>query len=493
MKLRYVSRFDARVPAPVAVIGLFEGERQLPEGLAPLETALGGRLVELIRAGKFAGKDNEVREFTPVDGKFERVFVVGLGKREKLTAERCRRFAGTAQRRVDGEKLKAYVSYLGVSLSDGESSVDAATVFEAVAEGMLLASYQFRGWKTDDAPVRVETAHLQVPKPHENAAKRGEIIAEGTMLSRDLVNAPGNRMTPTMLADAAKKMAKANGVRCEVWERARLEKERMHLLLGVARGSVEEPRFVILEYGKPVKGKGPLVFVGKGITFDTGGISMKPPANMDQMKYDMSGAAAVIGAMHNIARLKLKGHFIGLIPTTENMPGGKATKPGDVHDSRDGKTVEVLNTDAEGRLVLADALAYAKGLKPSAVYDIATLTGACVIALGHVVGLMGNNEAIIQAAKDAAAYTGEQVWELPMFDEYAEGLRGEVADLKNISGGRGAGTITAAKFLEKFTSYPWAHFDIAGAAWEEKSHPYRPKGGTGVGARLFTRIAAGWF
>jgi leucyl aminopeptidase len=371
--------------------------------------------------------------------------------------------------------------------------VSAQAVYEGVSEGALLASYQFRGSKTDEAPKRVQTAHFFAPKTYEPQARRGEIIAQGTMLARNLVNSPANFMTPKDLANAARKMARETGLRCEVFDRPRIEKEKMGLLLGVAQGSEEDPRFVVLEYGKPRKGQGPLVFVGKGVTFDSGGISIKPATNMEQMKYDMSGAAAVVGAMHNVAKLKPAAHVIGIFAATENMPSGKATKPGDVHIGRSGKSVEIINTDAEGRLILADALDYAKTFKPSAVVNAATLTGACVIALGHAIGVMGNNADLLAAVKSAAEHVGERAWELPMFDEYGDSLKSEVADLKNVSGGRGAGTITAAKFLEKFTDYPWVHLDVAGAAWEDKDHPYRPKGGTGVAVRTFTQLAETWF
>ncbi len=494
MKLRLVARVEARVPAPVAVLAVFEGSRTLSPVLEPLQAQLGDSVAAFLKSGAFKGESGEVRELTPGDGKFERVLIFGLGKKDKLTADALRKLAGNAQRRMDGAKIPKYASYLGASV-DGVKGVglDAATVYETIAEGMLLGGYQYRGYKTDKAPQRVDEAVLFVPRAHADAAKRGQIIAEGTLYARDLINSPANYMTPSDLADAAARMARNHGVKVTVWNRQRIERERMHLLLGVSRGSVEEPRFVVMEYGKPVKGKGPLVFVGKGITFDSGGISIKPAANMEQMKYDMSGAAAVVGAMMNVARLQLKGHFVGLFAASENMPGGKATKPGDVHNSRDGKTVEIINTDAEGRLILADALSYAKEFKPSAVVDNATLTGACVIALGHAIGAMGNDAALMDRVRAAAEYSGERLWELPMWDEYADGLKSAVADLRNVTGGRGAGTISAAKFLEKFTDYPWVHLDIAGAAWEDKDSGYRPRGAAGAAVRVFTKLADGWF
>lgn len=494
MYLRYFSRAEGRPPAPVVLLGRFEGEKKLPTVLKGLASWLGPTVQQVFESDQFKGEENEWREIAVPGAKVERVFLLGFGKAEKLTADKVRKLAGTAQKRMDAAKIPQYTSFLAACLAaKGEEAVATQTIYQCVAEAMLLAAYLYRGKKTDEPPKRVETAHLFVPKSYETAARHGETIAQSANFARDLVNAPANLMTPTIFVEQARKAAREAGLRVEVWDRARLERENMHLLLGVARGSIEEPRFVILEYGKAVKGRGPLVLVGKGITFDTGGISIKPAANMEQMKYDMSGAAAVVAAMRALALLKVPGHFIALAPLTENMPGGRATKPGDVHLSRDGKSVEIVNTDAEGRLILADALALAKTYKPSAVVDAATLTGACVIALGHVIGLMGNNAALLQAVKEAGEFTGERVWELPMFDEYAEGLKSDVADLKNVTGGRAAGTIIGGKFLEKFTDYPWAHLDIAGAAWEEKDHPYRPKGGTGVGVRLFVELAQNWF
>lgn len=494
MKLHHFARVDAKAQAPVAVLGFFEGEKDLPPALQSLGTVLGERVTTFLASEAFKAEDGEWREVSPTDGKYARIFLLGFGKKEKLTADRVRRFAGRVQKRMDAQKVAKYVSFLPASLvGQGDGPVPAPLIYQAVAEGMTLASYLYRGRKTDKAPERVSDAWLHVPKAYDEAAKRGEVIAAGTMLARDLINTPANYMTPAILANEAKKMAKGAGVKIQVWDKSRLEKERMHLLLGVGRGSVEEPRFIVMEYGKPVKGKGPLVLVGKGVTFDTGGTSLKPAGGMEQMKYDMAGSAAVIGAMHNIATLKLKGHFVALVPAAENMPGGNATKPGDVHDSRDGKTVEIINTDAEGRLILADALAVAKDYKPSMVLDVATLTGACVIALGDAIGLMGNNAEVIEAVKGAADHTGERLWELPMFDEYGDGLKSQVADLRNVSAGRKAGTITAAKFLEKFTDYPWGHLDIAGAAWVESEHPYIPKGAAGAAVRIFTQVAETWF
>jgi leucyl aminopeptidase len=303
-------------------------------------------------------------------------------------------------------------------------------------------------------------------------------------------------MTPTILAEQAHQMAKDCHLKCEVLDRKDIEKLGMGLLLGVAQGSEEPPKFIILEHRGGKRGQGNLVFVGKGITFDSGGISIKPADGMERMKYDMSGGAAVIGALRATALLKVPQNVIGLIPATENLPSGKATKPGDVHRAMNGKTAEIINTDAEGRLILGDALAYAARYKPVACVDLATLTGACVVALGHeAIGMMGNaqGEALMDRLRQAGMRTGERVWQLPLWDEYLEHVKSDVADVKNVGMGRAAGTIAGAAFLVKFVDdYPWVHLDIAGTAWADRDQPYKPKGGTGVGVRLLTQMVLDW-
>jgi leucyl aminopeptidase len=270
----------------------------------------------------------------------------------------------------------------------------------------------------------------------------------------------------------------------------------MGLFLGVAQGSEQPPKFIILEHRGGKRGQGNIVFVGKGITFDSGGISIKPADGMERMKYDMSGGAAVIGALRATALLKVRQNVIGLVPATENLPSGKATKPGDVHRAMNGKTAEIINTDAEGRLILGDALAYTARYKPIACVDLATLTGACVVALGHeAIGMMGNTqgEALMDRLREAGRRTGERVWQLPLWDEYLEYVKSDVADVKNVGMGRAAGTIAGAAFLVKFVDgYPWVHLDIAGTAWADRQQPYKPKGGTGVGVRLLTQMVLDW-
>jgi leucyl aminopeptidase len=316
--------------------------------------------------------------------------------------------------------------------------------------------------------------------------RRGLATAEATAFVRDLCNHPANVMTPTRIADEARAIAKEEGLALKVLERKDMEHLGMGALLGVARGSHEPPKFIVLEYnGAKKKAERPVVLVGKTITFDTGGISLKPAENMEHMKADMTGGAEVLASIRAAARLKLPLHLISILPATENMPGGQAMKPGDIVKTLSGKTVEVQNTDAEGRLILSDGLAYAQRYKPAAVIDVATLTGACVVALGQfAIGMFGTDARLKDQVRRAGLKAGERVWEMPLWEEYFEQLRSDVADMRNI-GGRGGGMITAALFLSKFVGeYPWVHLDIASTDWSERERAYVPKGPTGIGTRL---------
>jgi leucyl aminopeptidase len=307
------------------------------------------------------------------------------------------------------------------------------------------------------------------------------------MTARNLISHPGNTATPAYLAKIAQKLAGKGKLTCKVLGVKEMKKLGMGALLGVGQGSAQPPAFIILEYKGGKKNQAPIALVGKGVTFDTGGISLKPGGGMDEMKYDMSGGATVIGTLQAAASLKLPVNVVGLIPTAENMPGSRAIKPGDILPSLSGKTIEVLNTDAEGRLILADALAYADKLKPKAVIDLATLTGACVVALGHqAAAVVGTDPKLIEKLKSSGDKTGERVWELPLYEEFDNAVKSDIADLKNISSpGVGAGTITAAAFLKVFVGdNSWAHLDIAGVAWSKEEKPYIPRGAAGFGVRL---------
>jgi leucyl aminopeptidase len=322
----------------------------------------------------------------------------------------------------------------------------------------------------------------------QKGVKIGEVVAESTVMVRDMVSSPSADMTPTIIAAKARDIAKEFGLKLEVLERQQMEKLGMGALLGVASGSAQPPKFIIVEYRSG--GKKPFIaLVGKTITFDSGGISIKPAENMDKMKDDMSGGAAVLGAIRSAAALKLPLNIVGLLPATENMPSGSAYKPGDVLRTLSGQTIEIISTDAEGRLILSDALAYAHQYKPAVIVDIATLTGACRVALGQeAIGMLGTDDNVKQKMREAGEKTGERVWEMPLWEGYYDLIKSDIADMKN-TGGRDGGVITAAALLSKFVqNYPWVHLDIAAMAWTEKDRPYTPKGATGIGVRLLTQF-----
>jgi leucyl aminopeptidase len=487
-------------PVDAIVLMSYEGDDE-PRGVAAIiDKALDGAVTALRQEGEFAGKPKQ-QSMLQTQGrlKAKKVILIGLGKPEKLTLEGMRQAAGSAAQYARG--LGA--STLAVTIEDAEQgTISLAEAAQAVAEGMVLGLYRFDKFKTEANERRDVTRVTFIAHTREQAkvvrhgVEIGRILGESANFARSLINHPSNAMTPTILAEQARLMAKDCQLKCEVLDRKDMEKLGMGLLLGVAQGSEEPPKFIILEHRGGKRGQESLVFVGKGITFDSGGISIKPADGMERMKYDMSGGAAVIGALRALALLQVPHNVIGLIPATENLPSGKATKPGDVHRAMNGKTAEIINTDAEGRLILGDALAYAARYKPVACVDLATLTGACVVALGHeAIGMLGNaeGEALMDRLRQAGMRTGERVWQLPLWDEYLEHVKSDIADVKNVGMGRAAGTIAGAAFLVKFVDgYPWVHLDIAGTAWADREQPYKPKGGTGVGVRLLTQLVLDW-
>jgi len=480
----------------VAVFVL-EDRKLFQQQIANLRKTTKIRVDQAVDLEEFKGKDSEIL-FVHTEKKISapRLLIVGLGEAKNLTLEKFRRGAASAAKRARSLKAK----HLAFQLPDMPNgfSEPAEDVSQAIVEGAVLSLYKFDKYLTEKKDKEGKVAAIAVFDPNETNVKRikkgtnaARIICEAAYLARDLENAPGNEIYPETLAAAAKKSAEQYGFTATVWNKKKIEEEGFGGLVGVNAGSVRPPVFVILEY----KGSdaAPVVLVGKGITFDTGGISIKPSANMAEMKMDMSGAAAVIGTVEAAARLRLPVHLVGLIPSTENMPSGSATRPGDIIKHYGGKTSEVDNTDAEGRLVLADALAYAAKYKPAAVIDLATLTGACVVALGHhATGMMGNDSRLMDELKTAGERSYERVWELPLFEEYEKQIKSDVADVKNV-GGRWAGAITAALFLKKFIgNYKWVHLDIAGTAILEEDLPYAPKGGSGVGVRLLIEFLKKW-
>ena len=472
------------------VLPCCEDEATLPGDAKSLSAKLAPVLTDRRTRGEFTGKANQL-SLADAHGlvRAKRLLFVGLGKRAAVTPERIRQAAGKAAGLIKGLGVgEIIMPIFGLGLN----KLPPAETAQAQAEGFLLGLYEFNVYKTElkppPKPLRRATLLVQERRLLEvvrRAVERAVITSEATLLARDLGNHPSNVATPSKLAELAQELAGEAKLRCTIMERAEMERLGMWALVGVARGSEEPPKLIVLEYKGGRAGEAPIALVGKTITFDTGGISLKPSENMEQMKDDMSGGAAVLATMHAIARLKLPVNVIGLLPATENMPSGAAQKPGDVVKTLSGLTVEVINTDAEGRLVLADALTYATRFKPSVIVDIATLTGACGVALGkHAIGLMGTAPKLVAALKAAGESTGERTWEMPLWEPYYEQIKSQVADLQNV-GGRYGGTITAGAFLSKFVGdYPWAHLDIASTAWTDEVKPYAPKGVTGVGVRL---------
>ncbi len=479
----------SQVISELVVLGVFQGASPLTGAVAAVDEALGGAIGEILAAGDFQGKAEQVLPFyTRGAIPAKRLLLLGLGEQAKFDLDVLRRVSSAAARAV--RKLRVGQCHSAIhGLEAGLAPGDAA---QAIVEGTILGNYVFTEHKTDLADMLPPLESLTLLGPQgiaiseiERATSIGQSIGEAVCFTRDLVNQPGNYLTPTQLAEVAEAMAQERNLRCEVLEESQMAELGMGALLGVAQGSEEPAKFIILEHNPKRADLDTYVIVGKGITFDSGGISLKPGEGMHEMKYDMSGAAATLGILRAVADLRLPLHVVGLIPATENLPGGRAYKPGDVLKSLSGLTIEVISTDAEGRLILADALAYAKRYRPKGVVDLATLTGACVVALGHVAsGLMGNTPDLIQALIRASAKTGEKVWELPLYSEYAEQIKSDVADVKN-SGGRPAGAITGGLFLSKFAEgLPWAHLDIAGTAWSDSEKGYLAKGATGFGVRL---------
>jgi leucyl aminopeptidase len=404
-----------------------------------------------------------------------------------MELETIRRFAGRAVRTAE----RLGVSHVSIWL-DERHGLEDADAAQAAAEGAALAAWRFTEFKTasdPDEPVTQVDAVTLFGDGDAGALAAGtgvgEAVARGANFARTLQARPGNVATPTHLADEAVRMGREVGLTVTVFDEARLLDEGMHAILAVSRGSEEEARLLLMEHRGGKEGEAPLILVGKGLTFDAGGISLKPPGGMEDMKYDMSGGAAVIGAMRAIAELKVQANVVGIVPSSENLPSGTAVKPGDIIRTLGGKTVEVINTDAEGRLILADALAYGARMKPAAMVDCATLTGAVVIALGHhAQAVISKDDALVAELREAGNRSGERCWPLPLWDEYSKQLESTSADLSNI-GGRPAGCITAAAFLSEFVGdTSWAHLDIAGTAYGDGKLPYHRKGGYGLPARL---------
>jgi leucyl aminopeptidase len=465
------------------------------KGLHPfsdIDTALGGLLKQIVTSGEFSGKPGQTSLIhTQGNIKPDRILLIGLGKSKDVTKETLRRAGGRSSTVLRTSSIHNIALSSKGMLSSKFSPAD-------FLEGLLLSGYRFAKYKkennkeikectilTGEGIRRTAVAGRRAPDTAlKKEVKRIESITDATSLARDLVNTPANDMTPSVLLKHARSV---KNVSVKVIDERSAIKLGMGAYISVTKGSVEPPKFIVMTYKK--KNAPPLALIGKSITFDSGGISLKPAHGMEKMKYDMAGGAAVLGIMKAVSALNLRLHLIAILPATENLPGGSASKPGDVVKTLSGKTVEIISTDAEGRLVLADAIGYAKRFRPAAIIDIATLTGACSIALGNdAIAMFGNDNSLLNKIKKASDETDEKVWQMPLFDEYREYIKSDIADLKN-SSGRSGSLVTAGYFLKEFAGdVPWVHLDIAGTAWTDKNKPYTPRGATGIGVRLLINL-----
>ena len=494
MEIKVIAGDITGIEADAIVVNLFEGVERPGGATGAVDKALDETITKLIEQGEIKGKLNEVSIIHSLGKVPARIVAVaGLGKQSEFTLDKIRGVAAElcrSLRKLNCRRIATIVHGAGVG------GIEPGVASQAIVEGSLLGLYRFRKHITKEPEnqdveelliVEREAAKLQAL---EQGCEKGKVLAEATNLARDLINEPANYMTPSDMAKMAEELAKTHGLGLTILDREQMEKEGMGALLGVARGSRQPPKLIVLSYKGDETSSETLGFVGKGITFDSGGISIKPPEGMAEMKGDMAGGATVMAALSAIAQLKPKMNVTAIVPATENLPGGNATKPGDILKAVNGKTIEVVNTDAEGRLILADALGYAvkQGLSP--LVDVATLTGACHVALGDVCsGIFGNAQELVDKLIKAGAEAGERLWQMPMYEEYKEPNKSEVADVKN-TGGRWGGAITAAQFLAEFVGdTSWAHIDIAGTSNSDKDRGYLIKGATGVGVRTLVNLA----
>ena len=491
MKITVQKGSLADVKTQAIILVFCEEEKTLSGPAADIDQKSGGLISDIIKRGDFEAKPSQViaayaMGFKPA----EKIALVGLGKRSELNLEKIRRAFAKVIQELRGWRVQKAAVSLDLSLLTGKKE----KIVSAAVEGAVLGLYRYIPYKTVGREELQDLQELTLVSGQKDYAlvrdevQKAKIIADAVCFARDLVSAPANEMTPSILAARAKDVAKRKNVSCIVLEKGKMKALGMNALLGVAAGSNQPPKLIVLEYRGGKKGA-PIALVGKGLTFDSGGISIKPAEKMDEMKTDMAGGAAVLAVIRAAADLKLPVNLVGVVPATENLPGGNALKPGDVLRSHSGRTIEVLNTDAEGRLILADALSYVGRYKPAAIIDIATLTGACIVALGEeVAGMLGTDDPMKKDLREAADVTGELIWELPLWEHYHELIKSDIADYKN-SAGRLGGAITGAAFLSKFVGdYPWVHLDIAGPAWTTKDRGYIPRGASGVPVRLLVEF-----
>lgn len=492
MQITLDTRPYAGLETEALVTYVFEETDPIQGRVAEIDQASGGLLRKLAKGGELTGK---TLEFTlvhaPVGLKAARLLLVGAGKREQFNGATLRKIAGAALRHLKAKSVKQ-IAFLVRENDANEGSA------QVITEGILAANFESDKYKTDKKSDKsVDSVALAGYSDAERAAgekglTRGRIIAEAQNFTRDLVNEPSNKLTPKILAEKTEAMAKEAGLAVEILDEKKIADLKMGALLSVAQGSVEPPRMIVVTYTPPSPKPGApvIALVGKAVTFDTGGISIKPADGMEKMKYDMAGGATMIGVMRALAVLKPSVKVICVVPSTENMPGGKAQKPGDIQTAMSGKTIEVLNTDAEGRLILADAITYAKQLGATHIVDAATLTGAIVVALANInVGVFGSDQPWTDKLLASAKATGEKMWQMPLDDEYREFIKGSVADIQNIGSGKGGGAITGAMFIKEFAGdTPWIHLDIAGTAWNDDAKAWLAKGPTGVALRTLVHL-----
>jgi leucyl aminopeptidase len=492
MQITLVTSPYAALDTEALVTYVFEEADPVQGRIADLDQAANGLLGKLSKSGELTGK---MLEFTLVHSpsglKAARLLLVGAGKREQFNSATLRKVAGAALRYLKAKSIK----HFGFLVRENDATEESAQV---VAEGALAANFESDKYKTEKKNGKsVDSALLAGYTDVERAAgerglARGRIIADAQNFTRDLANEPSNKLTPRILAEKAEAMAKEAGLTVEILDERKIAELKMGALLSVAQGSIEPPRMMVVTYmpANPKPGAPVIGLVGKAVTFDTGGISIKPAEGMEKMKYDMAGGATMLGVMRALAALKPNVKVICVVPSTENMPGGRAQKPGDIQVAMSGKTIEVLNTDAEGRLILADGITYAKQLGATHLIDAATLTGAIVVALANInVGVFGSEQAFTDKLLASSKAAGEKMWQMPVDDEYREFIKGSVADIQNIGSGKGGGAITGAMFIKEFSGdTPWIHLDIAGTAWNDDAKPWLAKGPTGVALRTLVHL-----
>ena len=495
LNIEYSNKPISNQKLDAIILFIFEDSGLTGSGLNSLPNALKENLNTILKLKVFTGKQNNCQQLLSGYANIPQILAVGLGKKSEMNTEILRRAAGIAGKKMNSLNAKK-IGFTVTSLLQNKSEID---VGQALVEGLTLGSYKFNKYKeSDDEKSKLKSIKIQCFDSEnvtsKNALKTGKMRADCTNLARNLGNTPANDLKPKDLAFTAENIAKQYKMNCTVLEEKQMKKLGMEMLLGVSQGSREPAKLILMEYFHQ-KAKQTVALVGKGVTFDSGGISLKPGRNMDEMKFDMCGAAAVLGAMEIIGQINPHVNVIGVIAATENLPGGDAQRPGDIVTAHNGKRVEILNTDAEGRLILGDALSYVVNeFKPNAVIDLATLTGACITALGHYAcGAITNSNKLMEQVRKAANLSGDRVWQLPCFPEYGESIKGKYGDLQNIGVGD-SGTIIGGMFLEHFVDKtPWVHLDIAGTAWNVKHIGYQPNSGaTGFGVRLLVDLVQNW-